>query len=61
MRSKLWKLCLVTVLALVTYLSTPPAVNAAVCYCVTRQDCWNCYPAAAGEPVLCRYNGCLWL
>lgn len=61
MQSKLWKLCLVPVLALVIYLATPPTASAALCYCFTKQDCWNCYPAAAGEPVLCSNHGCLWL
>ncbi len=61
MRSKLWKLCLVPVLAMVIYLATPPPASAALCYCFTRQDCWTCYPAAAGEPVLCSNHGCRWL
>lgn len=61
MRSKLWRLCLVPVLALVLYLATPPAVTEAACFCYTRQDCWTCYPVLAGEPVSCINHGCVWL
>lgn len=60
MRTKLWKLCLVPVLALAVYVIPPPSSSEAACYCNTQQDCWNCYPFLAGEPVICRNHGCLW-